>query len=64
MTPEETKQMHSLCDRIQVEKDHAIFLKLVQDLNDLLARKDRRMTEAERKAVTANGKTSDRPEGS
>jgi hypothetical protein len=63
MTPEETKQMHLLCDRIQVEKDHTVFLRLVQELNDLLARKDRRLTEAERKALLANDKTRGRQQG-
>ena len=36
MTPAEREQMNHLCQRIQEEKDPAIFDKLVQQLLDLL----------------------------
>jgi hypothetical protein len=49
MTPDEREQMAILCQRIAVEKDHDTFTKLVEELNELLARKERRFNAAERK---------------
>jgi len=46
MTPEERDRMHALCARIEVEKDHEEFTRLVQELNDLLEGKDRRLNTA------------------
>jgi hypothetical protein len=43
MTPEEQKRMDSLVDRIQVEKNHAKFTILVEELNDLLGRRAKRL---------------------
>jgi len=43
MTPDERERMTKLCDQIAVEKNHDTFMELVQELNDLLARKERRM---------------------
>jgi hypothetical protein len=42
MTPEEREQMNRLCERIQIEKDAKIFMLLVEQLNDLLERKEKR----------------------
>jgi hypothetical protein len=43
MTPDEREEMTRLCLRIQNEKDHEEFMKLVKALNDLLEKKERRL---------------------
>jgi hypothetical protein len=43
MTPDERERMHILCERIAKEQDHERFVKLVQELNDLLEHKEQRM---------------------
>jgi hypothetical protein len=43
MTPEERDRMHLLCERIAKEQDHDKFVTLVQELNDLLENKERRL---------------------
>ena len=43
MTPEERDRMHALCARIEIEKDHDKFTRLVQELNDLLEGKENRL---------------------
>jgi len=43
MTPDERERMHILCERIAKEQDHGKFVKLVQELNDLLDLKRRRL---------------------
>jgi hypothetical protein len=43
MTPEEREQMNRLCERIQIEKDPKIFMQLVDQLNKLLERKEKRL---------------------
>jgi len=43
MTPEEREQMFALCSQIAIEKDPQIFSKLVEQLNDLLEGKERRL---------------------
>jgi hypothetical protein len=40
MTTDGYERMLVLCKRIAVEKDHAKFIRLVTELNDLLARKE------------------------
>ena len=42
MTPEETKRMNELVFLIQAEKDHKRFGELVEELNVLLAEKEKR----------------------
>jgi len=42
MTPEQREQINRLCERIQIEKDAKIFMLLVEQLNDLLERKEKR----------------------
>ena len=42
MTPEERERMNTLCLQIQQEKDYAKFEALSHELNDLVARKQRR----------------------
>jgi hypothetical protein len=43
MTPEERERMNVLCERIAKEQDHDKFVKLVQELNDLLDHKEHRL---------------------
>jgi hypothetical protein len=43
MTPDERERMHILCERIAKEQDFSKFVKLVQELNDLLDLKRRRL---------------------
>jgi len=43
MTPEERERMHTLCERIATEQNHDKFVKLVQELNDLLDHKEQRL---------------------
>ena len=43
MTPEERERMNVLCERIAKEQDHDKFVKLVQELNDLLDHKEQRL---------------------
>jgi hypothetical protein len=50
MTPEERERMQFLCDRIAKEKDHNEFSKLVQELNDLLERKEHRLEDPAKKS--------------
>ena len=50
MTPDEREQMAILCERIAVERDHKKFSDLVDELNDLLDRKESRLEAAEKSA--------------
>jgi hypothetical protein len=43
MTPEEREQMDRLCQQIKEENDHASFMQLIAELNDLLERKEHRL---------------------
>lgn len=43
MTTEECERMCELCELMVAEKDRAEYLLLVQELNDLLRRKDQRL---------------------
>ena len=43
MSPEERERMHALCERIAKEQNHEKFVKLVQELNDLLEHKEQRL---------------------
>jgi hypothetical protein len=40
MSTDEQERIHILCERIATEQDQEKFVKLVQELNDLLDRKD------------------------
>ncbi len=50
MTPEERERMNVLCERIAKEQDHDKFVKLVQELNDLLEHKGQRLEDPSKKA--------------
>ena len=43
MTPEEREHMNTLGERIATEQNHDKFVKLVQELNDLLEHKEQRL---------------------
>jgi hypothetical protein len=43
MKPDERERMYQLCQLIEVEKDHARFLELIRELNELLERKEHRL---------------------
>ncbi len=46
MTPDERERMHILCERIAKEQNHEKFVKLVQELNDLLDHKEKRLEDS------------------
>ena len=48
MTPEERERMYSLCRQIAEEKSPPEFLRLVEELNDLLERKEHRLEDQQR----------------
>ena len=43
MTPDERERMNLLCEQIAKEQNHDKFVKLVQELNDLLDHKEQRL---------------------
>ena len=43
MTPEERNRLHQLCAQIETETDHPKFLRLIQELNQLLEGKEGRL---------------------
>jgi hypothetical protein len=46
MTPEERTLVNRLCERIAEEKDLVVFRQLVEQLDELLARKEKRLSDA------------------
>jgi Skp family chaperone for outer membrane proteins len=65
MTPEEQERTKSLCERIAKEQDQEKFLKLVQELNDLLDRnndrKNQRLDPSVKTAVTEHTRSGGLP---
>ena len=51
MTNDERERMYQLCALIEKEQDHHRFLKLIEELNDLLDRQERRLEEKPEKPV-------------
>ena len=45
MSPEDRERMYQLCALIETEKDRYRFLQLIEELNQLLERKERRLEE-------------------
>jgi hypothetical protein len=45
MKAEERERMYQLCALIEKEKDHQRFIELIQELNELLERKQDRLEE-------------------
>lgn len=43
MNPEERERMYQLCALIEKERDHNRFLQLIEELNELLERKEQRL---------------------
>ena len=50
MTPDERERMHILCERVAKEQDSDKFVKLVQELNDLLEHKEQRLKDSSKNA--------------
>jgi len=50
MTPDERERMNALCELIEKEQDHEKFVKLVQELNNLLENKEQRLEDPSKKA--------------
>lgn len=48
MTPDERERMNLLVHQIQVERNYNKLIQLVQDLNDLIAHKRRRLEPKEK----------------
>jgi hypothetical protein len=48
MNKEESDQIHDLCSRIAVEHDHKKFLALVEELNRVLAGRERASQEKQK----------------
>lgn len=57
MTPEEQERTKSLCERIAKEQDQEKFLKLVQELNDLLDRNNDRKNDRKNQRLDSSVKT-------
>jgi len=45
MKPDERERMYQLCALIEKEKDHNKFISLINELNDLLERREQQLTE-------------------
>jgi hypothetical protein len=43
MRPDDKERMYQLCALIEQEKDHYRFLQLIEELNELLERQERRL---------------------
>ena len=43
MRSEERERMYELCAMIEKERDHARFLRLIEELNELLRNKEQRL---------------------
>lgn len=54
MDAEERERMNQLCMRLQNEKDHQEFSKLLQELNELLDRKEQRLATAKNSESSQN----------
>jgi hypothetical protein len=48
MKPDERERMYQLCAMIEKEQDHGKFLRLIQELNELLERKEQRLEDRTR----------------
>jgi hypothetical protein len=49
MNRDERERMYGLCALIEKERDHARFIQLIRELNDLFANKERRLEEEDEK---------------
>jgi hypothetical protein len=50
MTADERERMNVLCEQIAKEQNHDKFVRLVQELNDLLEHKEQRLEDPSKKA--------------
>ena len=53
MTPDERERMYEICALIEKERDHHRFLQLINELNNLLERKEQ--TLADKKTIPPDG---------
>ena len=56
MTPAERDRMNLLSMLIQCERDHTKYVAYVNEINELMSQKEKRLEEAERR-IRAEGKT-------
>jgi len=63
MTPDEREQMAILCQRIAVEQDRNKFTELVDQLNELLEHKERRLNNPSQAGTSAAPRLPDPPSG-
>lgn len=61
MAPDEQEQINILCERIATEQDQEKFIKLVQELNDLLDGKNLDRKNLDRKNPDPKNRRIDRP---
>ncbi|MGA2745335.1 MAG: hypothetical protein ABSE44_11650 [Candidatus Sulfotelmatobacter sp.] len=61
MAPDEQEQINILCERIATEQDQEKFMKLVQELNDLLDGKNLDRKNLDRKNPDPKNRRIDRP---
>jgi hypothetical protein len=47
MNPEERDRLKVLCEQIAAEQDHSKFVKLVQELDDFLEHKEKRLEQSQ-----------------
>lgn len=52
MRPDDRERMYQLCALIEKEKDHYRFLKLIEELNNLLERQEQRLEEKPKSECT------------
>jgi hypothetical protein len=48
MNPAERERLYQLCALIEKEKDHGRFLQLINELNELLERKEQQLGETQK----------------
>jgi hypothetical protein len=52
MTPDDRERMYQLCSQIEKEQDHHRFLRLIEELNNLLERQEQRLETKPRSECT------------
>ena len=55
MAPEERERMYEICAKLQLEQDHKRFTRLMTELNNLIQRKEQRLQERDKQAVSDGG---------
>jgi len=52
MTPDDRERMYQLCSQIEKEQDHHRFLRLIEELNNLLERQEQRLETTPKRECT------------